>query len=385
MSGGIQLWLTDDKGMQIDSLSTALGVTATRELGKVGWLTYNAPLSFDERILKPDYQIQVWLTAEDTTLLGLWRTYFLRQWTYSTRGSNDLLTLSFPDSNSLLSRRVIAAYAMTEDDAGGYSPTEMLSLEADLMMKNVVNDSQDDSIDPVPDYGSRAWSQFSVEADTTDGPVISLSFPNFDVPLMSLSGDGIIPTIGRASKQAGQEVFYDVKPKIVDPGKRVDYEFVTSISPGPDVSDAIVFSTEGGNLIDPELEIDYRDVINYVYAHGKGSNEDETIEQAWDADSINQSIWGRIEGGIDGSNQDDDGSLVSTANSKLQDSKAKIRFRAGIMDTEATQFGRDWDIGYIVRAQYRLRQFKSLVRAATVTLDQKGNRKVSARVEYQSG
>lgn len=373
MSGTYELWLTTDQGSRIAQLTTGTGFSASRVVNGIGFMSLSLPLSFDISLIQPDRMIQLW-RAPAGGELGLWRVYFIRRWIFETQGSQEVLTVSGPDVNDLLRRRIVAAFSGSSQG----SKTDF----ADDMMKGVVSEAMADGVEPTPDAGVRAWSNLSVQADLGDGPTISKSF-SFD-KLLNSSGQGVLSALAQAAREAGTEVFFDIVPNVVT-GSSITFQFQTFTGqPGQDVTDRVVFDQQRGNMRDPKLEYDYTEEENYIYAAGQGEGAARNVQQVYDADRYRLSLWNRCEGFADARDQTSDNGVREAGRANLSEGRPKIRFNATPVDTVGTRFGRDWDFGYKVRARYRNIEFDTIIRATTISIDDNGNENIQARLEYES-
>jgi hypothetical protein len=373
MAGTYELWLTDSSGVRISQLSTALGFQASRLANKVGWLNLRLPQSFDISIIQPDFMVQVWRAPEGGRL-GLWRPYFIRKFNFDFQGSQENITISGPDCNDLLRRRIVAAYS----GSAQATKTDF----ADDMMKEIVTEAIADGVAPTPTAGTRVWANLSVQAQLGLGPTLSKSFP-FD-KLMNNSGQGTLPAIAQAARIAGNEVFFDIVPSVVT-GSSITFQFQTFINqPGQDVSSQVVFDQQRGNMKNPKLEYDYTEEENYIYAGGQGEGASRNVVQVYDAARYGVSIWGRSEGFADARNETTTNGITAAGNAQLDAGRVKINFSADPVDTIGTRFGRDWDYGYKVTARYRNIQFVSIIRSVILNVNQDGGETIQARLEFES-
>lgn len=370
MSGTFELILTDDKGSSLSELSTGLGLSASKVVNGIGEFTWVAPPTFYKDLVKPDQMLQVWYEPFGG-VRKLWNVYFLRRFRYQARG----FEFGGPDINGLFWRRIVAAYANT-------SQAQKTTMPADDMMKEVVAESLLDSAAPTPTFGTRAWANLTVQANSSLGPTISKGFA-FE-KLMTFDGGGVLPSLARAAAEAGTEVFYGIRPRVVG-SSSIDFEFWTSIGqPGQDVSETVVFDQDSGNLLDPDLEIDHSREENYIYATGQGVESGRDVQQVWDAARIGQSIWGRAEGEADSRNQSNPASVTASGNAKLWEGNPKIRFTGKPVDTEGTAFVKHWDVGDLVTTKFEVIEFLSIIRAATLSVDDSGRVSVDARLDYNA-
>jgi len=367
-----ELWLTTDTGQRLSQLSTGLGFNASKVVNGIGWFYYSPPKSFDKNLLRSDRMVQLWYTPRGATLGKLWNVYFIRKWKFKGQGVE---YFSGPDVNELLRRRIVAAYT-------GSTQAKKTAIEADDLMKEVVSESLSDSADPTPDYGTRVWANLSVQADQTLGPQITDSFPF--KRLLTADGGGVLPGIARAAQVQGVEVFFAIVPNVVTKSS-ITFQFRTYINqPGQDVTNKVIFEEAANNLANAELEYDYSDETNYIYATGQGQEAAREVQQIYDTTRINQSIWGRIEGEADSRDQDSANGVSTSGRMALWDGRPKIRFTSTPLDTEGTPFGIAWDWGDKVTTKFDVVQFDSIVRAVTLSVDQSGRKSIDCRLDYES-
>lgn len=371
--GSYELWLTNPSGVPLASLASIKSMSASRVANGIGYCTLTVPLSFNPDLIQPDSLIQVWRQPSGGAL-GLWRVYMLRRWEFSTRGSDEIVELGGPDMNDLLRRRIVAAYSGSSQA----SKTDY----ADDMMKEVVTESIADGVEPTPDAGTRVWSNLSVSTDVSAGPSITKSFA-FD-RLLTTSNQGVLAVLANAARTAGTEVFFDIVPDVVS-SNSITFKFVTNINqPGQDISSSVTFDQASGNLREPSLEYDYTQEENYIYAGGQNIADSRNVQQVYDADRYGVSIWGRCEGFADARTQTTDNGVREAGRARLTDYRPRIRFGGQPVDTEGTRFGIDWNFGDKVGAKYKNRQFKTIIRALTITLDDQGNEDINTRLDYES-
>lgn len=365
-----EIWLTTDSGSRLAQLTTFTSLSASRQVNAIGAFSMVLPQSFDINLIGVDRMIQIWRKPNGGSL-SLWGVYFIREWAFSTQGGNEIVSIGGPDVNDLLRRRIVAAYAGSDEA----SKTDY----ADDMMKEIVTESQSDSVEPTPDAGTRTWSNFSVQADTSLGPTISSSFP-YDY-VMTSSGRGVLAVLADAAKVAGTEVFFRIHPTVSSGA--ISFEFQTTINqPGADVSDRVIFDLQRGNMQNPSLSYDYTDETNYIYAAGQGEAAERNIQQVYDSERYGSSKWGRIEGFADARNQKTDDGVREAGRNKLNDGRPRIKFTATPVDTAGTRYGIGWNFGDIVTSKYKNREFKSMIRAVSISVvDNKET--VSARLEYE--
>lgn len=372
MTANYEIHLTTDAGVRIALLDNFVRLEASRIDGRAGDFFLQMPVSFDPDLLVPDRLIQVWRQPEGGRL-KLWNVYLLREWEFSTRGSDHIVELSGPDMKDLLWRRIVAAYSKSAQA----NKTDF----ADDMMKEVVTESIADGVAPTPDAGTRVWANLSIAADVNAGPTITQEFP-FDY-LLTDGGGGVLPTLKKAAKEAGTEVFFDIVPNVISENS-ITFQFRTYIGqPGQDVSSKVIFDEAAGNLKDPKLNYNYRKEKNYIYATGQSYGSQRTVTQVYDSNRYGQSIWARCEGTADARNQTGNG-VREAGRDALNNGRPRIQYSATPADTEGTRFGIDWDFGYKVRSKYLNREFDCIIRAVALTVENGKETISKARLDYES-
>jgi hypothetical protein len=205
----------------------------------------------------------------------------------------------------------------------------------------------------------------SIAADLGDGPSITKGF-SFD-PLLTASGQGVLPALAKAARAAGTEVFFDIVPNVVS-GSSITFQFRTFTGqPGQDqTGQGVLFDQQRGNMRNPRLEYDYSNEENYIYAAGQGEEGEREVQQVYDSARYLASQWNRCEGHADARNQSTANGVRESGRAALEDGEPRIRFTAEPVDTAGTRFGRDWDFGYKVRSRYRNIEFDTIIRAVTM-------------------
>lgn len=372
MAGEYEFWLTDDYGRRLADrqgrtlLDNILSGTFQRVTNGAGRFSARFPASFDTNLIQPDYMVQVW-RAPQGEHLSLWRTYLIRWGRLARLESNLIIELAGVDPNSLLDRRIVANYTQTI----GSEKTDY----ADDMMKEIVDEQMvTDTSDPAPAFGSRTVPGFSVEADLSQGPSLSKSFAWQKVSMA-------IADIQRATRAAGTEVFWDIVESAIS-STSIEFEFRTTIDqPAQDRTASVVFDEERGNLEASDLTYDWTWEANYVYAPGQGEDAFREVVQAYDADRIAVSRYGRIEDYAFATFNSSPEALETAARERLTSSRAERLFTGQPADTQGTVFGRDWNWGDRVMARFLGNEFEAIIRQVILGIDGNGRETIDARIE----
>lgn len=341
MTTNYEVWLTDDNGLRLALLDNFIKLNCSKVANAIGNITMQMPLSFDRNLLRPDNMIQVWRQPNEGNL-SLWQVYFLRRWVFEIVDGRDMVTLAGPDINDLLRRRIVAAYSgstqATKTDFAGN------------IMNDLVSEAILDSAAPTPTFGTRVWSDLSVQLDADTGVSMTKSFA-WD-KLLTTSDGGVLRQLADASFSNGQELYFDIVPEVIT-ASSITFQFRTyNDQPRLDVASKVIFSEENSNLRNPRLEYDYTEEENYIYVGGQGEGIDRVVSQRGDFNAYSASKWARCEGFVDARTEETLNGTVAAAYQGVNEGKGRIRFSGDPLDTVATRFGVDWDWGYRVTAKY---------------------------------
>jgi len=250
------------------------------------------------------------------------------------------------------------------------------------MMKEIMTEAQSDSVAPTPDAGTRAWSLLSVAADLAAGPSISKGMA-FDGPLLSPSGGGVLPSIARASRVAGTDLFFDIVVSSVS-ASSINLEFRTYTGqPGQDLSAHVLFDESQGNMGNAYYEYDASDEVNYVYGAGQEQGAARNVQQVYDSDRYGVSVWNRCEAVADARNAKSNNAVREAARADLREGEPVQRFGATLKDTAETKYGIHWNWGDKVKARYKSMEFIDIVNSVVLSVNRAGEQ-VAARMDYVS-
>lgn len=365
MAGTYELWLTTDAGMPFADtsgktiLTTFTRLEASKVANDIGRLFVSLPPSFNTDLIVKDRMIQVWRKPEDGAR-SLFNVYFINKWRFLTTGAREAVWIWGDDPVMLLKRRVVAFRSEQAESA----KTDF----ADDMMKEIVDENLVN-----PAVAARAMPGVTVAGDNGDGPSLTKAF-SFDNVLKTLK------SLNEASRDQGTEVFFDMAVSDVT-NTSIAFQFRTFINqPGQDVSSRVSFDQELGNLGNPELEYDYTEEANYIYAGGQGEAITREIQEADDAARIAISRYGRTEVFTDARRSKTPAAVLEEARSTLEDRKPKTRFLGDALSTTATQFGRDWNWGDRVTERYRGQDGQAIVYVVNLVVNDDGHESVGARL-----
>lgn len=375
------IYLTDDYGAIIPralspgvaTLNDVIRLEASREANRVGALYLVLPPTLDVTLLERDKGIQVW-RAPSRGRMTLFRHYFIRRWRLTNQGGEEQIHIWGYDALHLLTRRIVAAYAGADDDSS------FTNEYSDDLLKELVSDAMSDALSPAPSAGTRAWSALSVAGDRSAGPQVTTGVTW--KKLLTRSGGGALPKVVEMAAKLGTPLYFDVVPSVVTPTE-ISFRFVTAVNqPGRDLTtgkDSVIFSLERGNLANPSLDYDYRDEVNYVYAGGKGEEDQREIQQAYDDERYNISRWNRCEDFKDARNQSATNAVLEAAREEVERGQGQVSFKADLLSTPGSTLGRDWGWGDKVVVKYQRQEIESVI-TSVVLLASKGEETVKVKV-----
>lgn len=121
----------------------------------------------------------------------------------------------------------------------------------------------------------------------------------------------------------------------------------------PEMNPPVIFSTAYGNMERPQYIEDYLDEITAIYVGGQGEGEVRTIYELEEAARIAASPWNRREVFIDARDAVEETTLHGRALKLLQARGPIIDLTFSPIETEASKYGRDWNLGDLVTAIYQ--------------------------------
>ena len=367
-----EIWLTTDTGARLDILDEAESFEWSRVINGIGRCRVTLTGDFDLSLLSPDNRIEIWREPSSGAKLRLEDIYFIRRIVPTTNQDGlQRITVRAMSPTELLLRRIIAFAAGSSQSA----KTD----NVDDMMKEIVRENLGASAGNDAFGASRSFDAtfFSVQADATLGPSITKNFSWRNVLI-------VLQDLSDVAREAGTEIYFAIVPT-----STTTFEFQTFANqPGqdrrfPDGNIPIVFSLDRGNIVDPVLEDDFEDEVDYVYGGGQGEGAARDIQEVRDLDRINKSTWNRREAFRDARHESTAAGTSDEAEARLTEGIPKRRFSCFLLSTENARYGKDWDFGDRVTVEYLKNQFDGLIRAVNVSVDQDGRETVEGRLEIE--
>ena len=363
MSATWDLFLTDDEGRRLATLNDNGGFTLVLRYNGTGQFSIQLNYNMDWAALGifsglPDNRIEFWRATPEVKR-QLLAVGFIRK----ANITDTALTISGPDQNGLLDTRIIAYDA-------GTSQTDKTDY-ADDMMKAVVYDNMGGGAPAgrdLTDYG------FGIAGDLGLGPSIDMQFAWRPVR-------ATLDKIAKVASENGTRIYYGIEP--VSP---TEFLFKTWVGqPGIDRTSDLVFSIDRG-LADPSLTLDYQQEITYVYAGGQGQGAARDVQEVEDTARSSASIFGRREGFRDARHvtAGDSDAVEDAGYGMLAEGRPTRLFMATILSVPSAQYGRDWNLGDRVTAQFCGMKFECLISKVRVVVRGDGSEEITAQLEWEA-
>lgn len=359
---GYAVWLSNAKGLKKTPLNDVLGLSFVKSMNNLGSFIVDIPVDYLS-IIEADDLVEIW---RDGYLLFVG---FVRKIAVSDYlGSGSKVTISGPDTNHILQRRVVA-YASGESES---SKTDYI----DDMMKDIVRENLGSSAtDSDRDISSL---NFSIDGDTSSVPSITKSFAWRNV----LS---VLQSLARTAAQNGYNLFFGIRssfssdkfPVVFSFGTSLDYwnsdRSITSVSP-------VVFSFANGGILQATTTTDYSDEATVIYAGGQGEGSDRYVKELEETSRSGRSIWNRVEIFADARSESTDAGVDEVASDKLRLHRPRTVFEADLAETFSYKLGSDWNFGDLIGVEHRNRIFNALITSLRVDLNYSGDERISVRV-----
>lgn len=355
-----EIWLSRDDGTRLAVLDTVGAFSFTRVVNNVGAFHLTLPSGFNKELLKKDNRVLIWRKpvggAMYLAFVGLTRSV-------RAKGSVVVRTISGLCLNDLLSTREIAYTAGSDQASPAAAP-------ADTLMVNIVKQN----------LGSDAATErqlvtyLSIAPTPAAGPSLTRAF----------SFQNVLETLRRlsdASRAAGTSVFFGIVPT-----GESGFEFRTKINQWGDsrissLANGLIFGPEYGNMENPDMIEDGSEEINFSYGLGRDLGASRKIRYAEATNRSRASYFARREKSINASSETTNGGVEAMATSDVLKGRSVVRFAGKLLSVPGSIYGKDWKFGDRVTCSYDDLQFDALIRAVTVSVDEKGMEHVDATAE----
>lgn len=340
----------------------------SRALNDVGIVAitfpYSATLLAD--LNHVDYFIEVHRTHPVTNTLVREETYLTRLLHRFREGNEERIIAGGLSLTNLLARRVIVPF---EDPlaAGGYSTK---AGPADVVMRDYIREQAADLASPL-----RSFPNMTVAPIEGNGQGIGkrLRYTNLLDELKTMALQARMDF--RIERATGNNLVVKIEVIGRDYRKSTNYPSMPWYGLDP----------ARGDILNPSLMIDNRELGNFVYAMGQGQEETRLVFPAW-ADTIADSPYNLCEFTEDASNseKDDPLSLYTTA---LEAVKAHRTQREFTYDTTGGQPGNmyrlDWDLGDRITITWDTEEQELRVTSVEISIDSTGETVKPTVIKYE--
>lgn len=349
LRGNYQLQLIDPGGAQLDLLSMdrVVALDYTRALNDIGTISFTLDESDDaaQYFGLTDMIANVWRKNTPMGVFELDASYLIRFWSRLEDSEDTLEEFVVFGGVSLehfLKRRVI----VPEDDpvsAGGFVTRQA---SGDTLMRDFVTYQ---CITPVVNL-SRSISGLSA-IPVTGGFAISFQRRSLDRLLDVLQEiaqktmvDFEIAYTGDTETET-MALEFRAAPIGTDKTKATNYP----------TAPFLLFDPRRGNMFSPVITIDRKDEATFIYVAGQGLEDERVVFPVSNAQTINDSIWNRIESVTDARNNeegDTDGYLGAGIDA-LNDAKVNVNFEfQPDINAPSARYNVDFFLGDKVSAAY---------------------------------
>lgn len=363
----IEVHIADPYGTQLAIVANfsdspdGAGLEYALNVGKIGALTLTLPAPFDTSLLRLDGRIGVWRSINGRTpKLDGDAIYLIRQWTY-TRTHTIVTAVHATD---LLRRRIIAyaagsAYA---DKSAAAAGDQIKAFASENMGSGIVSADRDGV-----ETQANLSAYLAIQAALGDGASLAKACSRrnlFDV----------ISEINQASLEAGTYLTAEIVAPTESTLELRTYAGQRGIDHTADSGQPVILSEEQGTLANATLTVDHTDEATFAIVAGANTGAARITATAVDTVRMGASPFNRIERFGDFPNLITTAALQAEANALLREGRPKISVTADLVETDGATRGIHYDLGDIVTAEVRGKQYdvrldvvSVSVRAGTIT------------------
>lgn len=367
-----EVWLYNPEGTRIAFIDRFSALSFSRAFGTIGRFSMTLPYSVEFATLVNPYNM---IHITRTPHAGQSRLEFggfINRIEYADQNGQDNLILSGVDGIDILKSRIIAY--RSGDAKASYSGS-YTSFAIDQTIDNQLGSIATDTLRNIKSYGFYIQGSGAIGI----GAPINMKFAWKNLL-------DVINNMCAVSYQKGYPIYYDIIP-IVD-NNRAEWVLVTfadqlGVDRSYTGSSVTLFSKDFGNLENSRLVYDYADEITYAYVGGEGEAAARELGTAYDADRVYRTPWSRREKFVNFSSQENATALTDRAEQAVREGKPRITFTGNLKDSLQTRYGLDWHYGDKVAIKYLNKSFTGLVNAIAISLNERKQEIVTARVEAE--
>lgn len=224
-----------------------------------------------------------------------------------------LIEFQAETANTILKRRIVAYDAETSQaDKTGLADNLMLAYMRENFGSSAV------------DVARRVNTYLDIIGDQSLGSTV-----NYAGSRKTL--EAVLNDLARASADASKPLYYEVALSSIG-GRKLVFRVVYG-QRGTNRTSEVLLSQETGTLMNVVLTEDYTKGWNYVYAIGKGTEQQQLIKTASDTDSIGSGPFARIERSVSATDAETEAQVQTKANQNLRLGRKKKQYAAEIPDS----------------------------------------------------
>lgn len=326
-----------------DGGGSALGYALN--VGNVGALRLTLPASFDDRLLQLDGRIGVWrsINGRPPSLDGD-TIFFIRTWEYT----EDATTITAYSANHLRTRRIIDYFA------GSTYISKTTPTAAGNLIKSFVSENMLAGIVGADRQGAETQADISAyvsnQANLGDGQSLAMQAAWRNL-------DDVIRDLSDASTYADTYMVADIVAPTESTLELRTYATVRGVDHRASSGQPVILSPEAGSLANCRLIIDRSQEVTFAIAGGSGEKSERLIATSSDPTRMAESVFNRIEQFGDYANVSDAAALQDIADAMVRAGRPRIEFTADVVETDGATRGIQYDLGDMVTAAFRGRQY----------------------------
>lgn len=336
-------------------------------VGGVGALQLTLPASFDARLLPLDGRIGVWRSINGRTpQLDGQTVFFIRTWRYT----DTTTTVTAYSANELLRRRIIAYYA------GSAFAAHTTPTSAGNLIKDLVSENMGSGISSADRIGAETQADISallsIQGDLNDGTSLATQ-------CAWRSLETVVRDLCDAATQASNYMAFDIVAPTESTLELRTYEFVRGVDHTASSAQPVILSPQRGSLENCLLLVDRSSEITVGIAAGSGEGTSRLTASSIDTTRMGESPFNRREAMGDYNNVSDAGALQDLADALVRAGRPRTEFTADIVETDGATRGIHYDLGDMVTAEFRGKQYDSRLDVIGVALGG-GTQRSTARI-----
>ena len=348
----------DLTGNKVGDITDFIRLEYARKENDIGVMTLTLPRSDLDPYIQKDLMFEIWRTVGTKTYLEGNTAWLLRKWVLSSDpnpGSTKTWTLTAYDMNY-----VLKGYEV-EYAAGDAKATKTAAI--DNIMKAIVREN----LGTLATDTTRNLSTYiGVDADTTQATSTTKAYAKRNVL-------AILQELAQESYQRNIYLAFDVR--YVSPYYFAFGTFINQlgVNRGRSFGNTLVVSEDRSSLIGATLTYDYTNEITVVNVGGTGRGVYRASSQTTDADQIKYSPFSRREmfqNAVQAGSSAP--ALDAEARAELYKNRSVLVLTGSIQDTDAMQYGIDYNFGDIVVAEHLGYSFDAHIDTIHVTVTKEG-------------